>query len=479
MIAVLLRLRVTALVGLVLAGCAASALGQTGSSPRAGDRWEPDRLRRVIEERYRVVPLNDGVALVPRRDNHDVKSIEVRGDLVAINGTPVTGAEARERLGADAGAILALSYLDARSRRALFEAPPNSPGQPAPDTAPAERQPNPPSEAQTPPATVSPEYPATGESRRTHGDVRLHIGGSVHVDENETVDGPAVAIGGSVTVDGEVRDDVVAIGGNVRLGPKARVGGDVTSVGGTIERDPRAEIRGKMNEIALSRFPHIRLGPAFWFPATGFLTFGPWVELIAMLFRMVLFGVLAFLVLLLARNPLAQIERAAAIEPWKAGLVGLLTQLLFIPVFVLTIIILAVSIIGIPLLLFVPPLAILALLAALVIGFTGVACRIGRWAEHRLGWRAQSPFVLLFVGLLGIWAFTIVGRIVSLGGWPIWFVSAALLVVGFLVEYVAWTVGLGAAVMTRFGTRPAAGGGGPAVAVAPPGPAGYQVGGTA
>jgi hypothetical protein len=43
-------------------------------------------------------------------------------------------------------------------------------------------------------------------------------------------------------------------------------------------------------------------------------------------------------------------------------------------------------------------------------------------------------------------------------------VSSGLLVVGFLVEYVAWTVGLGAAVMTRLGTRGAA-----AVPPVPPG----------
>jgi hypothetical protein len=479
MIAVSLRRRVTALVALVLAACAASASGQTGSSPRAGDRWEPDRLRRVIEERYRVVPLSDGVALLPRRENRDVKSIEVRGDLVAINGTSVTGAEARERLGTDAGAILALSYLDPQARRALFEGPPTRGARPPSEAPRAELEANPRSEGQTPPpAAASPESPMPGVSRRTRSDARIRIGGSVHVDENETVDGPVVAIGGSVTVDGDVRQDVVAVAGNVRLGPRAKVGGDVTAVGGTIDKDARAEIGGSVNEIGF-RFPHVRLGPAFWFPTTGFLIFGPWVELMAMLFRMVLFGVLAFLVLLLARNPIARIERAAAIEPWKAGLVGLLTELLFIPVFVLTILILAVSIIGIPLLLFVPPLAVLALLAALVIGFTGVAYRIGRWAEHRLGWRPQSPFVLLLVGLLGIWALTIVGRIISLGGWPTAIVSATLLVFGFLVEYVAWTVGLGAAVMTRLGTRPAAGGGGPAVAVATSVPAGHQVGGTA
>jgi hypothetical protein len=477
-----LRLRLAALLPLVLAAFAATAFPQTDAPQRAAARWEPDRLRRVIEERYRVVPLRDGVALVPRRESRDVKSIELSGDTVAINGTSVTGAELRERLQSDSDVILALSYLDPESRRALFESG-RKVGGPPPSAATPGTEPrgNPPPEGQTPaPSTTgAAESPLRSEPRASQSDAKIHIGGPVQVDENESVDGPVVAIGGSVTVDGEVRQDVVAIGGNVRLGPKARVLGDVTAVGGSIEKDPRAEIDGKINEINF-RFPHVHLGPSFWLPATGFLAgaFGPWVELMASLFRMVLFGLLAFLVFLLARNPVGRIERTAAVEPWKAGLVGLLAQLLFIPVFVLTIIILAVSIIGIPLLLFVPPLAILAFIAALVFGFTGVAYRVGRWAEQRFGWAPQSPFVLLLVGLLGIWALTIVGRIISLGGWPIWFVSSALLVVGFLVEYVAWTVGLGAAVMTRFGTRPAAGGGS-AASVGTSVPAGPQVGGTA
>jgi hypothetical protein len=471
-----LRWRVVALCALVLAACVAPAMRAAGQvSP---DSFTPARLRRVIEERYRVVPLQDGVALVPRREMRDVKSIELSGNTVAINGTVVTGAELRDRLKTDSDAILALSYLEPAARKALFEgtlpkgaaeqaAQPAQPDAPAPPEVPAP--------AEAAPPTEEPSGRTVRTSR--HSDARVHIGGPIHVAENELVDGPVVAVGGSVTVDGDVREDVVAVGGNVRLGPKARVRGDVTSVGGTIERDPGAEIDGRTNEVAFG-FPHFHVGPGFWFPATGFLTVGPWVGLMASLFRMVLFGILAFLVFLLAQNPVARIEHVAAFEPWKAGLVGLLTEVFFIPVFVLTIVILVISIFGIPLAPVFALVAIVALMVALVFGFTGVAYGVGRWAEHRFGWSSQHPFLLLLVGLFGIWALTIVGRFVSLGGWPIRFVSLTLLLVGFVVEYVAWTVGLGAAVMTRFGTRPASGGGVAPVAAGPI-PASPQAGGAA
>jgi hypothetical protein len=266
-----------------------------------------------------------------------------------------------------------------------------------------------------------------------------------------------------VVINGEVRQDVVAVGGDVRVGPHGRVRGDVTTIGGTIEKDPEGEIGGRRNQVGF-RFPQLHVRPSLWLPG-GLIghTFGASIELFAMVFRMLLFGLLACVLLLLARNPVTRIEHTASVEPWKAGLVGLLTQLLFIPLFVLTVVVLTVSIIGIPLLLFVPPLAILAFGFALVLGFTGVAFGVGRWAQRRMAWGTRSPFLLLFVGLLVIWLLTILARVSSLGGGTIWFVSSALLIVGFLVEYVAWTVGLGAAVMTRLGTRGAV--------VAPPVPA--------
>lgn len=422
------------------------ALAVAGTTYAQESGLRPERLRRAIEEHYRVVPLKDGVALVPQPSRADVSSIELSGETIAIDGAVVTSAEVREKLKDDADAVLALSYLDPADRKALFGLERRTPQPEAPKAA-------------EPPTTEEP----TRYERPIHRDTKVHIGGSVHVSEQESIDGPVVAIGGGVTVDGEVRDDVVAIGGSVRLGPKARVRGDVTSIGGQVEKDPAAEIVGDINEIGF-RFPHVRFRPSWWVPGTGFLRgpFGPPVELMASLFRMLLFGLLAFFALLVARDPVSRIEHTVAAEPWKAGLVGLLTELLFVPVFVLTIVVLAVSIVGIPLLLFVPPLAILGLVIALVLGLAGVASRLGRWIEQRLGWARQGPFIALLAGLLVIWALTIVGRFVSLGGWPIWFVSSALLVAGFAAEYVAWTVGLGAAVMTRLGSRPGAAGAPPA-----------------
>src|SRR6266513_90960 len=82
--------------------------------------WFSTRSKRArIEQRYDVVPLSGGVALRPKSPRDDVRLIEI-SDTIAINGVPVSGRELRERVGADADAILRLSYLDAKALGELF-----------------------------------------------------------------------------------------------------------------------------------------------------------------------------------------------------------------------------------------------------------------------------------------------------------------------------------------------------------------------
>jgi len=47
----------------------------------------------------------------------------------------------------------------------------------------------------------------------------------------------------------------------------------------------------------------------------------------------------------------------------------------------------------------------------------------------------------------------LLGRLISIGGGPLWLVSTPLSIVGFVVEYLAWTIGLGAVLFMMFGRR--------------------------
>lgn len=419
-------------------------------------------LARQIEQRFDVLPVQGGVVLRPKRALRDIQSIQLNEGAIAIDGNPVTGAELRRLLDADADPIIRLSYLAAADQRALF-APPPAPAAPAVPAIPAS------------PATAEPPAPS-GPPRppRRRGNDRVRFGGSVQVDAGEIVDGDVVAIGGSsmvqgevngdvvavggsATVNGQVHGDVVAVGGSATFGPTAVVDGDVVVVGGALHRDPGARIDGQIEEVGLG---DLDLFPGGWrfrpsFDGASGTMFGPGrSSLFALVFtfsRLAVLCILAAVVLLFARDYVERVGVRAASEPVKAGAIGLLIQLLFFPVLIATIVLMVITIIGIPLLLLVPFGILAAVLLALV-GFTAVAYDLGRLAINRFG-TAQNPYVTAAIGIALLLSPLLLSRVLGLAGGFLWPVTGTLMVLGLCAEYLVWTVGLGAIALARFGRK--------------------------
>jgi hypothetical protein len=144
------------------------------------------------------------------------------------------------------------------------------------------------------------------------------------------------------------------------------------------------------------------------------------------------------------RTSVERVAERAATDPLRAGLVGFAAQIMFVPILILTVVVLAISIVGIPLLALIP-FAILLAIIGLILGFSGVAFHVGRMLNERFGWTGRGEYVTVLLGVVAIAALTVLARSVALVtgaflGWP-------LLVVGLLVEYAAWTLGLGAAIL--------------------------------
>ena len=477
-------------------GTGVPAEAQAGGSNRSSAPTAANSLRQELESRYEILPLRDGVLLRPRTERSGVRSIEVSGASIAVNGERVTDGVLRAWLGADAGPLLRLLALPAPERRALFgfgatggtvpEASPETPssagnsgGGASTDATETTGE----TVGELPAVPVPPEAPAPPESPEKSDDAereaesakRVRIGtlvrfaGSARVDADEeaeqvvviggpaTVDGAVqdevTAIGGRVTVNGRVGGDVISVGGSVHLGPKAEVEGDVTSVGGTVEREPGARVSGQINQAG-------GFGPRIHIGGDHDIDFWPWwspfagaMRLMWSILTLAIFALLVAVTVVVAREPVARVEAKLVSEPWQSGLAGLLAQLLFIPLFVLVTVILVVSIVGIPLLILYPFL-ILALIVGGLIGFSAFALRVGRLIEHRFDRHFGSAVATALVGLFAIEVCRILGRLFALGHGPLdafaWFFSLT----GFLLSYVAWTFGFGAVILTRFGMGP-------------------------
>ena len=409
-------------------------------------------LRTALSARFDIVPLQQGVALVPQDPDAGFSVIQVVGGTVSVDGEPLTGGELSARLGADAAAVVQASYLDAAGLAALVS--PGETAAPAPPPAPA-----PP----VPPAPPAPPDRPRQDDRDSRD--RVRVGGPVFVDDDERVPGDAVAIFGpsridgsvggdavtifgSARIDGEVDGDAVVVMGSLSLGPDAVVRGETTVVGGTIAREPGAQLLGGVNEVGALGFGGFNgIGPRV-FDRRGFFNVfdgvrGGLGSLASTVVRGLLLVLIGLIAVAVARPSVERIADQGRGEMVRSGLIGLLAEALFVPVLVVTLVVLAVSVVGIPLIAL-APFAVLFVVVLMLAGFSGVAYAVGQAVSERLGGRGLSPYLAVACGVLAILAVTLLARLAEFG---VGFLGLPLRALGFVVEYLAWTIGFGAAIM--------------------------------
>ncbi|MCY3972339.1 MAG: hypothetical protein OXG74_20590, partial [Acidobacteria bacterium] len=289
----------------------------------------------------------------------------------------------------------------------------------------------------------------------------VSIGGDVKVDGQ--VRGDAVSVGGEAKINGRVTGEVVAFGGNVELGPEAEVWGDILTVGGRVRREDGASVLGEVSEVAWDDFDWNFGDDWFggwdgdWFPGVGdrppFFRLGKVFDFVQSIIFTILLIALSGLVLLIAPKGVNRVRAAASSELWAMFAVGLGVEVFFLPVLILVSLLLAVTVIGIPFAILLWPAALIGLTAAFVFGYTGSAVAAGDWCRRRFqgaGQLAAGSFGALALGVLTIQALALVADLLGFLGLP-WFFRAMFRIPGVLICYLAWTIGLGAVFMTRFG----------------------------
>ena len=269
----------------------------------------------------------------------------------------------------------------------------------------------------------------------TVGEDVVRIGNDVHVPEGQVVEGDAVSIMGDVRVDGYVEGDAVAVGGSLILGPNGRVDGDGVSVGGSVEKNGGV-IRGETVSIGFGK--GWCSGPGFFMGSffSAARRFGLLILWLAILM------VLGALLIAVVRRPIDIVSDRVRKEAFFNGLIGLLAWALVIPVIVL----LAITIIGIPIAILVPfVFAIMMLL-----GFIGVSVATG---QRFAGVVNGSSYRAMAIGVIVLYGLVVLGSLLRMGPGPLHFAGSIIGFIGWAIVFVAVTVGLGAVITSRFGTR--------------------------
>jgi hypothetical protein len=172
----------------------------------------------------------------------------------------------------------------------------------------------------------------------------------------------------------------------------------------------------------------------------------------------VIFGIGFVTIMLGGRKYIEGVADTVRAGKGRAFLVGLAGAFLIVPVFVLGIIALAISIVGIPALLVWIPLFPAAVVASALLGFLGLAHATGEaWAERRYSgseWitRANSYyFIATGLGLLA--ALFVAANVITMAGPWLGGLNNLLNFFGFVVTVVAAIIGFGAVLISRAGSR--------------------------
>jgi hypothetical protein len=261
------------------------------------------------------------------------------------------------------------------------------------------------------------------------------VGGEAVIEKGASVEGDTVVIGGGLQVDGTVAGDVVVVGGLLSLGSAASVARDVVNVGGSLQRAEGAHIGGNIvTNFAAPTFqlPRRAVAENPQFPPRPNVNFdlGPLGSAAAVFFQSLGLAALAMLLTVFLHPQLDRVARALVRQPLIAGSIGIVAVVSA----AIAAVILAVTLILIPVAL----AAILMLVLAWLFGVVSLGLEVGDRLTRAMH-RSWEPVVSA-----GLGTFVLAVSVGTVGLIPC---------VGWLAPALVGLLGLGAAVITVFGTR--------------------------
>lgn len=211
----------------------------------------------------------------------------------------------------------------------------------------------------------------------------LLVGSDAQVSAGERY-GSVIVLWGNLDFAGTA-DEMVVLSGSAHLRPGSRIEKSLVVLGGNLQRDDGAFVQGDTIQFqAPSDFPKpfLLIAPFLGFAATGAIWF--LAKLFWLLFNW-LSGVLAYKV---APQFFRQTEQETLSKKFKNGVVGFLAVLLFVP----SILLFVISLIGIPFL----PLYLLLYITGISCAYIVVGSLVGQYLPPVMDVKKYSPLRLLY-----------------------------------------------------------------------------------
>jgi uncharacterized membrane protein len=256
------------------------------------------------------------------------------------------------------------------------------------------------------------------------GDI-VGIGTDLTLEPGSMVEGNILLIGSSLELGGIVKGDLNLFAGNSHLIKSAILNGDINQFFHHIILEPDAQVTGEMNSFSFPGFPAEQI--------SGFIsTAAEWVRpnrwFLWDCSRTLVLSLLALLAVMLLKKSTLRISAQIQSQPfiaWGAGIIIALVTPFLALILIITICLLPIGL-----------LILLALALSYLFGWLALGIVMGKLVDRwlRTHW---SDELQAFLGSL------MLGLITSIIGW--------IPCIGWIFNIMIGCIGLGAAIITRFG----------------------------
>ncbi|KAA3647905.1 MAG: hypothetical protein DWQ07_02655 [Chloroflexi bacterium] len=277
----------------------------------------------------------------------------------------------------------------------------------------------------------------------------VSFGCVVVVEDGAVVNGDVVAFGGSVDINGEITSDLVAMGAAVTLDENALILGDLVAPGSSIFRQGGSEVEGQtitesgtdginIPDIpAIPDIPDITIvppaQPQSFFERNANIAVQQITNVLLRLFQTFAFSALAVLLVIFIPRHTERVADAIVAQPIITGGIGFLTVIIA-PIILVVLTILTFLILSIP-----AAFGALLLVIGGTFGWIAMGFEVGQRLEDAMNQNWSPPIQA------GVGTFFLTLGVAAIGifWWP--FGAVAFIFVS--------SIGLGAVIMTRLGTR--------------------------